>query len=542
MKAADLDILRQEGEGVMLEYKESLSSSFARELVGFANTAGGKILLGVSDDGTVKGIADTNPLRARIQDIARNCDPPVKILLQRIGEVIVVTVRESESKPVQCSDGYFWRQGAVTQKLSRDEIRDLFRSEGAIRFDTSVCPKFRYPQDFDREKYNAWLRLSGITGRPSTEDVLVNIEAAERSGAKLLFRNAGVLFFAKNVRHFFNQAYVTCLLAKGTDKVHILDRKDFAGGIVADIEDSLRFIERNTRTAYRIEGLRREDVPEYPMKALREAITNAVIHRDWFMEGANVFVEIYTDRIEISSPGGLPKGMKFSDLGRKSIRRNALLANMLHRITFIEKAGTGIKRMRDEARAQHCPAPVFEENGFFTAIFYPNPEVRTQAAAKEAPSTAQVGTKKKPGRGQLQAHDKTHEMAGSTPQVPHKYPTSTPQVKRQATGQGGNKSAPSPDQVKVHDEAYDKAHETLNMVEYRLLKECIKEPKSTPTLLNIFGYKTRPCGFKVALSHLLALGFLEMTVPDKPRSKKQRYRTTAAGRTVLAHAEKETPA
>jgi ATP-dependent DNA helicase RecG len=541
MKAADLDILLQEGEGVMLEYKESLSSSFARELVGFANTTGGKILLGVRDDGTVKGIADTNPLRALIQDIARNCDPPVKILLQRIGEVIVVTVRESESKPVQCSDGYFWRQGAVTQKLSRDEIRDLFRSEGAIRFDTSACTKFRYPQDFDREKYAAWLRLSGITGRPSTEDVLVNIEAAERSGAKLLFRNAGVLFFAKNVRHFFNQAYVTCLLAKGTDKVHILDRKDFASGIVADIEDSLRFIERNTRTAYRIEGLRREDVPEYPMKALREAITNAVMHRDWFIEGANVFVEIYTDRIEISSPGGLPKGMKFADLGRKSIRRNALLADMLHRITFIEKAGTGIKRMREEARAQHCPAPTFEENGFFTAIFYPNPEVRAQAGAKEAPSTAQVGAKKGPGRGQVQAHDKAHEVE-ATPQVPHKHPTSTPQVTGQATGQGRNKSAPSPDQVKAHDEAYDKAHETLNMVEYRLLKECIKEPQSTPTLLNIFGYKTRPGGFKMALSHLLALGLLEMTVPDKPRSKKQQYRTTSAGRTVLAHAEKENPA
>ncbi|MDP1989446.1 MAG: ATP-binding protein [Syntrophales bacterium] len=541
MKAADLDILLQEGEGVMLEYKESLSSSFARELVGFANTAGGKILLGVRDDGAVKGIADTNPLRARIQDIARNCDPPVKILLQRIGEVIVVTVRESESKPVQCSDGYFWRQGAVTQKLSRDEIRDLFRSEGSIRFDTSVCTKFRYPQDFDREKYNTWLRLSGITGRPGTEDVLVNIEAAERSGATLLFRNAGVLFFTKNVRHFFNQAYVTCLLAKGTDKVRILDRKDFAGGVVSDIEDSLRFIERNTRTAYRIEGLRREDVPEYPMKALREAITNAVMHRDWFMEGANVFVEIYTDRIEISSPGGLPKGMKFSDLGRKSIRRNALIADLLHRITFIEKAGTGIKRMREEARAQHCPAPIFEENGFFTAIFYPNPEVRAQAGAKEAPSTAQVGTKKGPNRDQVQAHDKAHEIVEATPQVPHKHSASTPQVAGQATGQGGNKSAPSPDQVKAHDEAYDKAHETLNMVEYRLLKECIKEPQSTPTLLNIFGYKTRPGGFKVALSHLLALDLLERTVPDKPRSKKQRYRTTAAGRTVLAHAEKETP-
>ena len=108
-------------------------------------------------------------------------------------------------------------------------------SEGVIRFDLSVNTRFRYPEDFDRDKFTHWLKLSGITGRPRTEDVLVNIEAAERSGGKLLFRNAGVLFFAKNVRHFFNQAYITCLLAKGTDKVHVLDRKDFDAGIVADI-------------------------------------------------------------------------------------------------------------------------------------------------------------------------------------------------------------------------------------------------------------------------------------------------------------------
>lgn len=88
--------------------------------------------------------------------------------------------------------------------------------------------------------------------------------------------------------------------------------------------------------------------------------------------------------------------MKLSDLGRKSIRRNALIADLLHRITFIEKAGTGIKRMRDEVHDQHCPAPIFEENGFFTAIFYPNPEVRAQAGAMEEPKTAKAGTKSGP--------------------------------------------------------------------------------------------------------------------------------------------------
>lgn len=157
------------------------------------------------------------------------------------------------------------------------------------------------------------------------------------------------------------------------------------------------FIERNTRLAYRIETLRRQNIPEYPMKALREAITNALMHRDWFIEGANVFVEIYSDRIEVVSPGGLPKGMTLADLGRKSVRRNALIADLLHRIGFIEKAGTGVKRIRDEAREGGYPEPVWEANGFTTAIFRPNPDVRAAAAAvpgtRPGPSGHQVGTK-----------------------------------------------------------------------------------------------------------------------------------------------------
>jgi predicted HTH transcriptional regulator len=297
MKTADLKILVQEGEGTTLEFKEGFSGSLAREIVAMANTIGGRVLLGVRDDGTVAGVKDSNHLRARIQDIARNCDPPVRVLVEPVGEVLVVHVRQSDAKPVQCSEGFFWRQ-------------------------------------------------------------------------------------------VFNQAYITCLLAKGTDKVHVLDRKDFDGGIVADIENAMRFTERNTRTAWRIEALQRENIPEYPMRALREAITNAVMHRDWFMDGANVFVELYTDRIEVSSPGGLFKGMTLADLGKKSVRRNALIADLLHRIEFIEKAGTGIKRIRDEAHDQGCPEPVFESNLFFTATFRPNPEVRALGGAPGGTSTA----------------------------------------------------------------------------------------------------------------------------------------------------------
>ena len=470
MNQRDLDILLHEGEGSMLEYKESLSSSLARELVAFANSAGGKILVGVRNDGTVVGVRDSNDTRARVQDMARNCDPPVNVVVEPVGKVLAITVRESESKPVQCREGFFWRQGASTQKLSRDEIRDFFRSEGTVRFDLTVCPKFRYPEDFDRDKFAAWMKMSGISGRPRTEDALVNIEAAERSGGKLIFRNAGVLFFAKNVRHFFQQAYITCLLARGTDKVHILDRKDFDGGIVADIEEALRFIERNTRVAYRIERLRREEIPEYPMAALREAITNAVMHRDWFNEGANVFVEIYTDRIEVSNPGGLPKGMLPSDLGHKSVRRNPLIADLLHRIEFIEKAGTGIKRMRDEAKKYGSPEPKFETTGFFTATFYPNPEARRLALAA------------------------TGEVAGEV----------TGQVAGQVTGQ----------------------------VTGQVLRFC-QTPRKASEIQKLLGLRHRESFQNNYLKPLLETGWLERTIPDRPRSRLQRYRATALGLKVL---------
>ena len=474
LAATDIDILVQQGEGTTLEFKESLSASFARELVALANTTGGRILLGVTDDGVVKGVKDTNALRARIQDIARNCDPPVKVLANRVGDVFAVEVRESNAKPVQCSDGFFWRQGAVTQKLSRDEIGDFFRTEGVIRFDLSPCPRFNYPEDFDRDKFDAWLRLSGITAG-SVEDVLVNIEVAERNGDGLLFRNAGVLFFAKNVRHFFTEAYITCLLGRGTDKVHILDRKDFDGGIVADIEDAMRFIERNTRLAYRIEGLRRQNIPEYPMEAVREAITNAVMHRDWFMaDAANVFVELYADRIEVISPGALPKGMAVADLGRKAVRRNPLVADLLHRIDFIEKAGTGIRRIRDGAKAVDCPEPVFEAGSFVTVTFRPNPEVRQKAGGESR-----------------------------TPQVaPQVAPQVTPQVTGEVTPQ------------------------------VRLL-QAIAGEMTAYQLRQVLNLADREHFRTAYLLPALDAGWIEMTIPEKPRSRLQRYRLTAAGRAYL---------
>lgn len=169
MTGTEVDLLIRQEEGATVEFRERVSQSLARQFVGFANAAGGTVLVGVDDTGSVVGVEDSNPLRARIQDLARNCDPAVPIVVEPVGRVLVIQVRESEQKPVQCADGFFVRQGATTQKLTQREVRDFFRSEGAIRFDFTPCPRFRYPDDFDRARFESRLRRSDLTGEPPAE-------------------------------------------------------------------------------------------------------------------------------------------------------------------------------------------------------------------------------------------------------------------------------------------------------------------------------------------------------------------------------------
>ena len=469
-----------------------------------------------------------------------------------MGKVLAIHVNEGGDKPVQCRDGFFAGQGAMTQKLSRNEILKFFQAEGALEFDRSFCRRFKYPEDFDQAKFDDWFRRSRITGLASTEDMLVNIGVAERTDGQLRFRNAGVLFFAKNVRRFFPDAYITCLMGQGTDKVHILDRSDLEGGVVADIENAMAFIDRNTRTKYRIEGLQRENIKEYPMKALREAVTNAVLHRDWDYTGANVFVEVYVDRIEVISPGKLPQGVTLSNIGRTSKRRNPLVADLLHRIDFIEKAGTGIRRIREEAKEMACPDPEFDADFFITITFRPNPEVRTPAPTdQETTSTDQVGPETdQVSPKTVQEHPTTDQESPQTDQVSPKTVQETDQVgpetdqetvqehpktvqespqTDQATDQVSPKTVQETDQV---DPETDQVTDQVTVQVTELLAAIAGEATSEQlrTALNL---KHKGHFRSSYLLPALKSGLIEMTIPDKPQSSKQRYRLTPKGQERL---------
>ena len=371
--ASEFTLALSAWEGQFLEFKESVSDSLAREFVAFANSTGGRIYVGVTDDRKVKGVAVSNRLLSQVQDIARHCDPPVAIHMAPFKhgghELLLIEVEEGAHKPHGCSSGYFLRTGPSSQKLNRHELVEFVRSLEPVIFEHQDCPDFRCPEDFNEEAFRTFLRESGASpGSLSTEDLLINMGCARRQGPRLTINNTGVLFFAKNPSNFLPQARVACVLFQTPERLHILDRKDLEGGLLENLHQAEVFLLKHLPVRYEIRGMDRIEHPEFPAAALREGLVNAFAHRDYSVRGGNISIEIFPDRAAIVNPGGLPAGLPPEDFGRRSIRRNPLIADLLFRANKIERTGTGIGRMRDLLAQAKCAEPVFHFTSFFELL------------------------------------------------------------------------------------------------------------------------------------------------------------------------------
>ncbi|MBU4190094.1 MAG: putative DNA binding domain-containing protein [Candidatus Thermoplasmatota archaeon] len=369
MNKEEFELILQEGETHKIEFKESIEG-IDREMVAFANLSGGRIIIGVSDDGAIKGIRVTNKFKSQIQDIANNCEPTIKIRLEEFKSTLIVHVLEGREKPYMCKKGFFIRMGPNSQKLTRNEILKFAIHEGRVRYDEQINPKFNFKEDFDEKGFLSFLKRAGITANLPFENILVNMNLAEKERKKYCFKNLVSLFFSKNIRKFNSSAYTTCILFKGKNRSHIIDRKDFDGNLIEQVEDAVKFVEKNALMTYQIKGLVRKEISQYPIDAVREGIVNAVMHRDYFETGSNVFVYIYDEFIEIVNPGGL-FGIKKEQLGKICARRNELIADLFKTVGFVEKAGTGIQRMKDAMRKAGLKEPKIDvSENFFTITFY----------------------------------------------------------------------------------------------------------------------------------------------------------------------------
>jgi ATP-dependent DNA helicase RecG len=406
-----LNLYLSENEGFTLEYKEGVSKGLDSELVAFANCRGGKVLFGVSDDGKIVGVKDINKLKTQVQDIARNCDPEVVIHFSEIDNVIVGNIPEGKDKPYQCKTGFYIRTGPNTQKLKRDEVISFIQNEGHIRWDEQAYSVFPSVQVYDKSLFLAYAKKAGLSTTLPDVHTLYNLHCALLS-EELQLTNTGYLFFGKLPEVAMTYTGITCALFKGTGKHHVIDRKDFQEDILSNIENAMVFLKRVINIRYELPygELQRKDIPEIPYEALREAIINAVTHRDYSNAGACTMVEVFDDRVEISNPGGLPPSLKPEEFGIKSVTRNPVIAEMMLRIGHIEKMGTGIKKMRDLCYDAGNEAPEFSFTGFFTVTFVKQrwtdeegSEKTTRKLPNEDETGEKTGEKTTPKTAQIQA-------------------------------------------------------------------------------------------------------------------------------------------
>ena len=369
----DLGIILSEGESYTVEFKESADKSLSSEVCAFANASGGKVFIGVDDRGNVVGTDTSNTARSRIQDTINKVEPRLSVSIDIHDNIIVLTVPEGTHKPYSCPAGFYLRSGPNSQKLDRDSIIEFFQNEGRVRYDEIIRDDLPIDERFNETAYKRYIKTAKISGVLEREAILKNLSCAGVSGGKLCFTNTGALFFRVNDEDVvFRHAGIVCALYKGTDKAYILDAKELNGDIVSNVDDAIVFLKKHLRISYKIEGLRRENILELPEDALREAVVNAVCHRDYFEKGARVMVEIFDDRVDIVSPGGICKGITHDNFGTVSITRNPIIASMFYRIDYIEQMGTGIRRMRNATREANVAEPEFEFSGFFKVTFKRN--------------------------------------------------------------------------------------------------------------------------------------------------------------------------
>jgi len=311
----ELQNIIAQGEGYFTEFKRNINSDLKKELVAFANASGGNIFLGIEDDGTVCGIQITNHLISQIQDATSECDPPVNIeIINHSNQVLQIHVFESNTKPHRTTTGFYLRVGANSQTMRTDNILEFLEKEGRVRFDERVRNDIDFNRYFSENQWRRFLVRSGISPDVEKLTILQSLGAIKMNNGNPVFTTAGVLVFTDSPTLFLQQAYVTCVAFRTPEKVDIVDRKDFTG--------------------------------------------------DFFTN-----IEIYPDKIIISNPGGLPKGMPEADFGKYSLARNATLANLMQRAGFIEKLGTGITRIRQEAEKAGIHDVEFSFGYFFAVEF-----------------------------------------------------------------------------------------------------------------------------------------------------------------------------
>ncbi|MCQ1530257.1 RNA-binding domain-containing protein [Lutispora saccharofermentans] len=376
MKQDEIRKIIKNGENSYIEFKEEgiKPKDLAEEIVSFANSEGGTILIGVDDDGNIKGVSDLL-IEEKIMNICRNnCIPNIVPDFQSIdieGKTIaVVTVHKGLNKPYYTADyKYYIRVGTTKRIASREELLRLFEANGALHFDISPVEDTSIRDlniDVIRDyfmKYNAFDLYD--ESNEATERILINADILKEVNRRVFCSVGGLMIFGKEPEKRLPQNGVSFAHFKGTEITDELVDKKVVTGRIQDIAEQLMVIlKNNMKTPSVINGLRREEKKEYPSLVLREAIVNTLVHRNYSITGSKIRILMFDDRIEFHSPGRLPNTVTVEKMKIGiSYARNPFLVKYMENLRYIDQLGRGIPMILKSMKGAGAKEPLLQEVG-----------------------------------------------------------------------------------------------------------------------------------------------------------------------------------
>ena len=376
------DILK--GESKNIEYKILLpekSDKYLKSVVAFANTSGGKIIIGIDDkEKKVVGVDEKSVFQIMDQianAVSDSCEPQIipDITFQTINGkcVVIVEIYPGANRPYYIKSigkehGTYIRVAGTSRPADAVKIRELEMEGTNVSWDELVCIGYKIEDEAVQKlcsDITEYMRnaMSTEEERKNVQEVtreqLLNWKVLKKSEGEILATNAFVLLTS----NYFRFSKIQCALFKGNDRDIFIDKKEYCGPLYEQIEAAYQFVLRHINLGAEIEGLVRKDVYELPIGAIREMIINAVCHRN-FMDNSCVQVAIYDNRVEVTSPGMLFGGLTLEEAmnGRSKIRNRAV-AEIFSRMELIEEWGTGIRRILKRAEEYELPTPEFMEIG-----------------------------------------------------------------------------------------------------------------------------------------------------------------------------------
>ncbi len=366
-------------ENETTELKEIAVDDLKKEVIAFANCNGGKIYIGVADDGTIVGVEKPDEELLRITNMMRDAIKPdiTMFLLYELlyideKAVILIEIQRGMNRPYYLAakglrpEGVYVRQGTSCVSASNDAIRQMIRETDGDIFEEMRSLQQELTFDIAAKTFSE-RNLDFTAVQMQTLGILNNDH---------IYTNLGLLL-SDQCPHTIKAATFA-----GINQNMFQDRREFSGSLLQQLNDAYNYIDFRNQTQATFDKLYRIDTRDYPEVALREALLNALVHRD-YSYSASIIIGVYDDRMEFTSIGGLMPGVTLNDvLLGLSVCRNAKLANIFYRLELIEAYGTGLSKIINAyADSEDKPQIIVSDNAF--KIILPNRNYRTPESAKQ---------------------------------------------------------------------------------------------------------------------------------------------------------------